>query len=364
AGRLVLWAWAAERLATREPAVSLAACGLLGALWLIGCLTWRVLEVPDVGEPFDVESFRASLPSPAENEAGDLIVKALGDVNVQHKKVGPLSGTGNGKESIEKSVLRQGWASLRPRFETSLNDLFEESWKDKLEKGVAKPLGVVVNPREVRKESLPGIVQACRFTALLYRLRALQLQAEGKHRAALGRLNVLLGLSRHLRNKTITASFLLGLEVENEALSGLEDWARGACDDHELMRDARKALKTHEHELPPLDDVLKADYLGAYPRLRDHYEALTTPRGLYGPPVAAMQGNMFLLSQETPWEQARTKRLINGQYAAVFADRPSDPSLEWRQPWLRVTGPGDWAQSRRMAKRALDRVRAVRLALD
>ena len=51
--------------------------GTHGALWLIGCLGWRVLEVPDVGEPFDVDSFRASLPSPAENEAGELIRKAM-----------------------------------------------------------------------------------------------------------------------------------------------------------------------------------------------------------------------------------------------------------------------------------------------
>src|SRR5205085_3922837 len=36
AGRLVLWAWAAERLATRRTVLSLQACGLLAALWPIG----------------------------------------------------------------------------------------------------------------------------------------------------------------------------------------------------------------------------------------------------------------------------------------------------------------------------------------
>ena len=120
----------------------------------------------------------------------------------------------------------------------------------------------------------------------LYRLRALQLQAQRENRAALDHLNDLLRLSRHLRNKTITASFLLGLEVEGEALSGLEDWARGACDDVKLMRDALEALKTHESELPPGDDVLKADYLGAYPRLRDHYADKASPRGWDQPSAA------------------------------------------------------------------------------
>src|SRR5262249_54798841 len=145
-------------------------------------------------------------------------------------------------------------------------------------------------------------IQECRSAALLYRLRALQLQSEGKHRAALDHLNVLLGLSRHLRNKTITASFLLGLEVEAEALSGLDAWARAAHADTELLRDALKALEEHENELPPVDDVLKAHYFGAVPKLRAYFGGTSWTE----PSVAERtHGRMFLLALETPWEGAR-----------------------------------------------------------
>src|SRR5262249_48609106 len=125
-----------------------------------------------------------------------------------------------------------------------------------------------------------------------------------------------------------------------------------------------KALKTHESELPPVEEVLKAHYLGAYSKLEPHYAAQASGTGIDPPSVADQtQGNLFVLAQQTPWEQARTKRLINVQYADAFADRPSDPSLERRYPWLRVTGPGDWARTQLAAKRGLCHVRAVQLEL-
>src|SRR5262249_6791897 len=144
-----------------------------------------------------------------------------------------------------------------------------------------------------------GNFKECRRAARRYRLRAAELQQARKNREALDHLKVLLRLSLHLRNKAITAVFLLGLEVQGEALSGREDWA-AACDDTVLMREALQALRTHESELPPLDDVLKADYLGAYAKLRGHYVELTTPKGLgEAPATLRMHGHLFLLSQET-----------------------------------------------------------------
>jgi hypothetical protein len=340
AGRLLLWAWAAERLATRRSALSLAACGMLAALWLIGCLTGRVLEVPDVGEPFDVEAFRASLPLLEKDEAGGLIRKAMDDLSTLRPEVEPA-----GKDTTR--------------------ELFEGTWKNVLEKGVAvKQLGVVVDPLRVNERLPLGNVQACRKAAHLYRLYAVQLQQQGEYQAALDHLKVLFRLSLHLRNKTITPSFLLRLEMQDEALNGLEEWARGACDDSGLMRDALKALQTLESEQPPVYDVLKAHYLGTHRKLLDYYSNLTTPKGLEAVSgTKYLKGSTFLLSQETPWEKARTERLINEQYADAFAGRPPDPLREQQQPWLKVTAPGDWAQTQLAARRGLCRVRAAQLQL-
>src|SRR5262249_29997704 len=149
-----------------------------------------------------------------------------------------------GKETNEKSIIRKGWPSAAPDVGRWLDEMFEgvasssnnvnasvtillqnqplaaaagssyflttPTWKENLEKGVAASrLGVIVAPNQSQGAGQPLLdkLQECRSVALLYRLRALQFQSEGKQRAALDHLKVLLGLSRHLRNKTMTTSF-------------------------------------------------------------------------------------------------------------------------------------------------------------
>jgi hypothetical protein len=77
ASRLALRAWVSDRLHTWRPLAGLALCGLLAAAWTVGSLAYRVVEVPDAGEPFDVAAFSAALPTPEENVSGRLIRQAL-----------------------------------------------------------------------------------------------------------------------------------------------------------------------------------------------------------------------------------------------------------------------------------------------
>ncbi|HKB36694.1 MAG TPA: hypothetical protein VKD72_09585, partial [Gemmataceae bacterium] len=368
-GRLVLWAWAGGRLATRQPALTLAACGAASTLWLIGCLTWRVLEVPDTGEPFDVAAFRASLPSPARNEAGEGIQRAMRELSTHRKEVGPFRASGPGGQDtppgrIERRVLRLGWTEAPRGFDAWLDRMFQGTWKDELKKGVARPLGMIQDPRQLAGRSQLDVAQECREAMTLYRLRAIQLQATGHDREALHALQVLLGLSRHLRSKAVTEYFLMGLTVEEEALRGLEDWARNGDSSPERLRRALEAVTGHEADLPPVDEVLKAHYVGAYSGLINYFSNLATPIGWNEPSVAdQMHGQLFLLAQQTPWERVRAERLINVLYTEYFAGRQPDPSLLVRQPWLAQIRLDNWTTTRRGADRALCRVRAAQLQL-
>jgi hypothetical protein len=370
-GRLVLWAWAGGRLATWQPALMLVACGAVSGLWLIGCLTWRVLEVPDTGEPFDVAAFRASRPSPAQNEAGDRILRAMQALSTHRKEVGPFQASGAASQDppgrIERRILRLGWkAAPSPReFGGWLDRMFQGkgNWKDELKKGVACPLGMIQDPFQSTRSQL-NVAQECREAMTLYRLRAIQLQATGHDREALHALQVLLGLSRHLRSKAVTEYFLMGLTVEEEALRGLEDWARNGDSSPERLRHVLEAVAAHEGDLPPVDEVLKAHYVGAYPGLINYFSNLATPSGWNEPSVAdQMHGQLFLLAQQTPWERVRAERLINVLYTEYFAGRQPDPSLLVRQPWLAQIRLDNWTTTRRAADRALCRVRAAQLQL-
>jgi hypothetical protein len=84
ASRGTVKAWANDRLTTWRPALVLTAAGLLALLWTAGAQVYRGFELPDPGEPFDVEAYLASLPSFDEDEAGRLIRQAASSLR-RHK---------------------------------------------------------------------------------------------------------------------------------------------------------------------------------------------------------------------------------------------------------------------------------------
>src|SRR5206468_1259177 len=70
-------AWANERVTTWRPLAGLGLGVLAVVGWIALCLGYRVAQVPEVGEPFDVAAFVASIPPPEKNQAGELIRQGL-----------------------------------------------------------------------------------------------------------------------------------------------------------------------------------------------------------------------------------------------------------------------------------------------
>jgi hypothetical protein len=80
-------AWVSDRLTSWKPLAGLAFAGLLAVGSMGGGLEYRVAEVPEVGDPFDVVEFMTSLSAPEQKEAGNRIRQALQELQERQQEV-------------------------------------------------------------------------------------------------------------------------------------------------------------------------------------------------------------------------------------------------------------------------------------
>jgi hypothetical protein len=365
-------AWVSDRLFNWKPLAGLAFAGLLAVGSVGGGLAYRVAEVPDVGQPFDVAELLARLPTPEQNEAGNQIRQSLHELQEWEREVtqalrppeppvaagggapGGMGGMGGGPmagaagpggpapgaglpmmggmappaggeptgmpqpsyEELVEQVLRDGWGRDEAELGKWLDHLFLGPWAAHLCEGAAAPPGVVEDPRRLTLFTTLPELQKCMWASQLFAARALQLQAVDD-KASLGFFRVLLALSRQLRHHAVPGSRSIGEGVERIALDGLARWLERLGKKPELVREVLADLAEHEAALPPLTDAIKVTYLAAQ-------NTLGTP-----PPMGRLSGwddrmaalevstELVSISWQMPWEQVRSQRLVD----AVFAGR-------------------------------------------
>jgi hypothetical protein len=326
AGRLLLWPWATDNLASRRPLFTLAACGGAAAVVVACCLAYRVLGVPNAGVPFDVQAFSDQARSRDRLEAGQRVRQALADFTYQR---GRLSERNNLPAEDKEKILRHGWQRATDHLDQLLEGMFKEgAWFGRLEAALEPPSGVLFDLRQV--PGRPALVEVCDSPVpLVLALRALQLLERGKAADSLRHLEVLLRLSRVLRNAALPMVYQAGESAQELALRALEHWLKRTSQP-ELLRRALAELNHHEAELSPPEEALKADYLGAARRLAEVYQELSGE--VASEESTAWRGQLFALAQLTPWERMRSERLINLAYAGPFsgqaATRARDSSWE------------------------------------
>lgn len=327
----VLWWWVSGRLASVRPVTVLAGGVVLAALWMAGWLWYRVAEVPDVPPPFDVRAFEASLPTLENNEAGPLIREAARELEVHQKAVrerlapkqaegpgaeapmGEAGAAGEGREPpsthLERAdrVLQTGWPKKDEDLGRWLDEMFAGAWAAKFRKAAAMPLGLVQDPRGVTFSSLCPHLQPTREAALLFTVRALQLQARGDDAAALDNLLVVLGLARQIRHKEPLLHMLVGRAMESTALTGLDRWLENVGPRKELLRRALEGVTRHAGEVPPATENLKAEFLMFRNTLDE----------LFGREMGA-QSRLYALARQVPWEKEREARLLNAVFASML----------------------------------------------
>jgi hypothetical protein len=322
ATRLVLWDWASIGLRNWRPALTLSAGGLLAASAIAVALGYRVLEVPDVGEPFDTQAFQDSLPKLDEN-AGRKVLVAVGEMDKarrESKVLGPRQPLFPGDQLAPNTTftmqageaIERGWPARKTDLDRWLDNLFQQEWVTGFRAAVALPLGVIDNPLALSLGSEKTETTKCVETAMLIEARALQLQARGADAEALEHLVVLLPLSRHMRNRAPGLSYYRGVMVQSNALRGLERWLANGKHNAQSVHRALDELTRHEAEVPPPSEAVKAEYA----RFRYQFDAL--PHELRPSGYSEMELEMASASWATPWEQQRQLRLANALCAAAL----------------------------------------------
>ena len=90
--RLAVRPWVSGRLLSLRPILGISCAAVLLILSLSAFFWLRATEFPDVGEPFDVQAYVATLPPPEQNESATLIRNAVANLKEHRKKVADRLG--------------------------------------------------------------------------------------------------------------------------------------------------------------------------------------------------------------------------------------------------------------------------------
>jgi hypothetical protein len=303
--RLAMWPWTCGRLVAAKSLVAIIGAVALMVLSVAGCLWYRAVEVPDVGEPFDMKAYLASLPSPEKNEARPLIrnaLKALAD----HKKIveDKLGAPRDSQDyrSLLDEIFDKGWPKKDQEIGSWLDQIFHGDWYPMARKAAQLPLGMVNDPRLTNVLSVALFHNDCINMSRLILARALQLQAEGDSEKALDLLNTALGLSRQLKNHA--SHIFYGHYFESAALAGLDHWLQKVSPNKNLLKSALDMLQNHDAKSPDPTDMVKAEYLVTLNSL---------------PPLIRGKGLVNDLTQfafQVPWEKERQQRILQAIFKA------------------------------------------------
>jgi hypothetical protein len=341
AARLSMWLWYSGRLYTRRHFVLLAGLGAAIVLWIGANLTYRALEIPDVGEPFDLQAFNTTLEQAARSEANPLMRRGLELLEEQRRTVNEQLGrptkllfplSPSQKElpyyfasgdflSACLTIVERGWPAQDDELSRWLDTMFAGEWAKNFQAAATKPLGLVVDPRKFHwvtvekdgKRHWEPFVKVPEYSNVgyLFAARAVQMQARGDDGAALENLGTLLGLSRQLRHCVPNAPVIAQYSgtLHWSALRAFDHWAQKIGPRPKLIREALEVLLRHERELPDRLDGIKADYIIT----RNH------PTGLWGFwSDLSPQAYLLKWGLETPWEGERQSRFINAVYQGAI----------------------------------------------
>jgi hypothetical protein len=357
ATRFFLWPWLAGRLTSKRPLLGLCALSLTSVLWLAGSIWYRIVEVPDVGEPFDIQAFLAGIPSPENNEAGALIRQGAVELGTYLKEIaeklpppkkplfadaaavvvqpgGPLERAGRlGMTAASDSnpyyyqhflqdVLIKGWPKEDKEFSHWLDLMFQGKWFKQVYKAARLPLGVVYDPRHAEVTTFYPHIDTIKQMTDLLMARALQFQHQKKFDEALEQFDTLLGLARQLRNHGAVTPCLVARNMERACLSAHKDWLQELGQRPVLLKKSLELLRHHESLLPDRLDSGKAEYFYFQNTIGQTFDPSVLWRGT--PRQTALRTAAWTMAWQVPWEKERQNRLTNAIYQA-WTQRAGEP---------------------------------------
>ena len=275
AGWLLMPAWAADRLLAPGTFVRLGAALIAAGLWTAGGLWYRVAEIPDVPEPFDMPAYVASIPTldQDKNPAGMAIRGAWGQVHrlsveLYRKRTGeplfPDLRQGDNQDTFALEIdaaLNRGWPKRGSELGEWLDARFQEEWYNKLTEAANHPLGAVENLKQMAFNDSLHVQGGPADPNRLLAVRGLQQQARGDPRAYVDNLRISLALSRNLQHLAPPDLAHLGRQGELIGVVALDRWLENLSGHPELLEHVRDILLQHEAQRPDETDAVKASYL-------------------------------------------------------------------------------------------------------
>jgi hypothetical protein len=348
--------WGGGILARTGRTSVVAGCLCVALAWVGGVLWYRATEATDVGEPFAVAEFAAKVIPPEQDRAGQLLVQAAKEFQLEKiavtRRLGPPEatpalremalwwrGSDDRAKQLQDSDSFWDWREL---YQFQLDEVSAGGWPDRATKlkrwveavgqgGWVRQLEALGNLNaqtvrgslfddgssgfggytyEIDGQTRTGhFLDAARGMAQLLHARALCLQARGQLRPALDCYLAILTLSRHLNGRGITTDWLVGIGLQRLACQGLEGWAQ-AVRDEGLLLQALQGLNGQEGALSPLLDLVRSEYLSLVqlppPTSAGPYDSTAK--------VKEWKKGLYRLARLAPWEHERERRFFNRAY--------------------------------------------------
>jgi hypothetical protein len=344
-------AWIADRLISPKSFTILGLSILASFAWLVGCLWYRVAEVPDVDEPFDRRAFLAEL-QPFQNSTGVQLTDVLKRLPSLEISIKGQQSSAPGEErspgmpgaaSSEPSTVylegtrfdRTIWADWRRAISARLTSLFASAWYVDLQRAAVAPLGLVDDVRNHHFANLRlyGTRPGDRLGNLMD-WRIAQLIESRDFAGALRVMETGLKVARQLENFSSSGSYASGVDLEAALLgSSLDQLLQAARTDRALLQSAQELVRSHSAARPNPTGALKTQIL-----MNDSLDAFESAS------KSPLDTTYRRLAIQVPWEKERQQRIKRaaafgalsalskpGRQPESWEVRQSDPFIEAAQ---------------------------------
>jgi hypothetical protein len=302
-------------------------------------LWYRAVEMPESSNAFDIDAYRASLPSEAENQAGRLTASALRRLAVVRGTFDrtPLAKDDRLRDARAAAIAKpfptyflclqqvedvaaHGWRPSRDLAAPFLDVMFEDDWAKDLAAASELPTGVAFDPRELNLANSPDLFIQYDAGVLLV-ARGLQLQADDHPEGFVAKLRMGLSLARNIQHRSPPSIFGFGRYADWRVLRGVERWLERLDGRPDLLRQALEIIRRHcDESTIDVEDLDEAQCLVA---LNSVDNPTTLLRGNIGQapdrtdpfflPYSRLPDQAILrVCWQAPWEQIRVRRVLDG----------------------------------------------------
>jgi len=304
----------------------------LGALATCGVSSGDDIDIPDIGEPFDVKAFEAySLPAGKNADSLYLLAqRSLVKLDYHRLEFAASQAT---EKSARQAALR-GWreANEGARHWLDANTKALGVWKVGTERAEA----IEVPLSEFEYESLLPIAQDARVFTMLALLKASQLTSEGHTAEAWSWYRAALRASRHIGMYGCAVERMIGTEVCRLARAPILNWAARPEVSAADLRQALTDVAVVDAMTAPVSRTLKVEYLSvrhSIPRIlanlrKEHPFVAVAVRQSGRPEKMVRVANLWFANWLANAERPRWQRKpMTDKRIGLFEPDPGSPKL-------------------------------------